>query len=307
MQLPSDPMSALAAARWQDLDCVSIAGVPLHNVTLLRLEGCGGKASGNKWFKLQGYLEQAKAGDTLVSFGGAWSNHLHALAATGHALGVATVGLVRGELPQPLTPMLRDAQGWGMQLQPLTRSQYRLRHDRDFQIQIRERYAPCVLIPEGGDGCSGAAGCVAIGEYIASQLACPARVVLPVGTGTTLAGVAAGLPEHFKVIGVSALKGAHDLEQRVENALAGLGREAAPWQIWHDEHCGGFARSSDELREFVLDFEATTGVELDPVYTAKALFAVYRRLRAGEAAPPTVVVHTGGLQGRRGFSWLHST
>jgi 1-aminocyclopropane-1-carboxylate deaminase len=134
--------------------------------------------------------------------------------------------------------------------------------------------------------------------------------VLAAGTGTTLAGVAAGLGPGWKVIGVSALRGASDLDLRVEAALQGIGAaRPAAWRILHHAHCGGFARVSDALREFILAFERVHGVPLDPVYTAKALYAIFSLLRSGEwqADQPVVMIHTGGLQGRRGFPFLDSS
>jgi 1-aminocyclopropane-1-carboxylate deaminase len=133
------------------------------------------------------------------------------------------------------------------------------------------------------------------------------RIALPVGTGTTLAGIAAGLDSSYELVGISALKGAADLEQRVALALADCGAAAgANWRIAHGDHCGGFARVSSALRQFMLEFERVQGIALDPVYTGKMLFAIHQRLQRGEwhGAEPVLAIHTGGLQGRRGFPWL---
>ena len=127
------------------------------------------------------------------------------------------------------------------------------------------------------------------------------------GTGTTLAGVIAGLDERFQVTGVSALRGAADLDARVASLLDSLSAPArARWRILHDYHGGGFARVSGELRQFIGEFESKQQIPLDPVYTAKVMYAVQQMLGAGklDSAAQTVVVHTGGLQGRRGYAWL---
>lgn len=288
-----------------------VAGVGMGNVTLLRLDRVGGLAPGNKHFKLMGNLARARQlGVTrLVSFGGAWSNHLHALAAVGAEQGFATAGIVRGDDDQPETAMLADARKWGMEIVRVSRSEYRRRFDESYLDDIRSRYAPCLLIAEGGANLDGVRGCMAIAHQLQLQMPAARTVVLPVGTGTTLAGLAAGLDGACEIIGIAALKGARDLESRVRDMLDALDvSPTARWQILHDYHCGGFARASDGLREFMLAFERVQGVALEPVYTGKMLYAIHQRLRSGQWAPtqPLLAIHTGGLQGRRGYSWLQA-
>jgi 1-aminocyclopropane-1-carboxylate deaminase len=286
-----------------------VAGVSMANVALLRLDAGGGLAPGNKKFKLAGNLSAARRGGIkrLVSFGGAWSNHLHALAAVGAEQGFATVGIVRGEDNGAESATLVDARRWGMQIVRVSRAEYRRRHDADYLADLQQRYAPCVVIPEGGANAEGARGCMAIAELIRTATPTARHILVPVGTATTMAGLVAGLGCDYEVTGVAALKGATDLERRAQQLLeatadAGLAR----WRILHDYHCGGFARVSSGLREFMLAFEAAHEVALDPVYTGKLLYAIHQRLQSGEfdADLPLLAVHTGGLQGRRGFSWL---
>lgn len=289
-----------------------VAGVAMGNVALLRLDLAGGLAPGNKHFKLQPSIEQARrlGISRLLSFGGPWSNHLHALAAVGREQGLATVGIVRGGEQEPDTAMLADARAWGMRIARVSRQEYRRRHQADYCRQLQRRFGPCLVIPEGGGNAAGVRGCLAIADLLAGLVPGIRRVVVPVGTGTTLAGLAAGLGESApgcEVLGVSALRGASDLEHRVGAALSSIGAASpARWQICHDGHCGGFARASEPLRQFMLAFERVQGVALEPVYTGKMLFAIHRRLQRGEWDPeaPLVAVHTGGLQGRRGFPWL---
>jgi len=285
-----------------------VIGLSMANVSLLRLDRLGGDAPGNKWFKLQRNISQAKSRGlkTLVSFGGAWSNHLHALAATGHKLGLQTIGIVRGEETESPSAMLRDARNWGMRLVYVSREEYRLRDRPEYVEQIQSRFAPCLVIPEGGANRDGVEGCKAIGRIIAEADMSGHRVGLAVGTGGTLAGVAGGLGAAYEgpgVVGVSVLKGALDLNERVA-AYTDAG--CAAWRILHDHHCGGYARVSPALREFILEFEAVHQIPLDPVYTGKVMHAVYQLLTSGEwdEKDPIVVIHTGGLQGRRGFPWL---
>lgn len=285
-----------------------VLGVSMANVSLLRLDLGDGLAPGNKRFKLQHNLDDARhQGVTrLLSFGGPWSNHLHALAAVGHAAGLETVGIVRGETAG--TAMLADARSWGMRIVMVSRGDYRRRNEPDYLQELESQFGPCLVIPEGGANAAGARGCMAIGTALRSTVASPGRVVLAVGTGTTLAGVTASLPATgWEVIGISALKGAHDLEQRVTDMVQSCEpRMAARWQILHDHHCGGFARVSPALREFMLAFEHIQGVQLEPVYTGKLLFAIHQQLASGcwDRQQPIVAIHSGGLQGRRGYAWL---
>ena len=285
----------------------------MANVSLLRLDLLDSVAPGNKLFKLTPALQQARQQGIrrIVSFGGAWSNHLHALAAIGYREGLQTVGIVRGNDGGDDTPTLRDARAWGMVLQRVSRSEYRRRNDPDYLAMLQRRYSPCLVLTEGGASVDGARGCLEIARLIGDLGYTGRSIVLAVGTGTTLAGVAAGLPPDREVIGVSALKGAADLGVRTGDVLQGLAAEDgaaehAAWQILHREHCGGFARVNAELRDFMLAFEAVHRVPLDPVYTGKVLLAIHRRLASGEwsADEPLLAIHSGGLQGRRGYPWL---
>ena len=294
----------------QSLDNRPVAGVPLGNVSLLRLDLFDALAPGNKWFKLQGHLARARTQGLgrLVSFGGAWSNHLHALAALGSKEGVATVGIVRGDDVGQLSATLRDCQDWGMELVFVSRSEYRRRHDPDYLAQLATRFDKSLLIPEGGGNSEGVAGCVCIGRMLAQCQNRPGKVVVAVGTGTTLAGLAIGLGVGWNIFGVSALKGAADLHNRIAEAIQSSSKTAtvAGWELLQDDHCGGFARVTPALKQFMLDFEAVHQVPLDHVYTGKALFAVHNLRRTGvwSADDPVTVIHTGGLQGRRGVDWL---
>lgn len=284
-------------------------GVSLGKVSLLRLDQAGGPAPGNKSFKLIRYFTEARRLGIarLVSFGGAWSNHLHALAAAGRHHGFETIGIVRGEESVADTAMLSDARRFGMRLLRVSREEYRRRNDAEYQQQLIARLGPCVVIPEGGSSATGARGCAAIAELVRRDAPLARRIVVPVGTGTTLAGIAADLDESRELIGVSALKGAMDLDERVRHLMKELAPAChARWRILHEFHGGGFARAEPPLREFMLAFEAIHGVPLEPVYTGKMLYAIHQLRSRGEwdVAAPVLAVHTGGLQGRRGFSWL---
>jgi 1-aminocyclopropane-1-carboxylate deaminase/D-cysteine desulfhydrase-like pyridoxal-dependent ACC family enzyme len=295
----------------QTLSATPVNGVSLGGVSVLRLDQLGGPVSGNKSFKLRPYLKRAESQDvrTLVSFGGPWSNHLHALAAVGKEQGFHTIGIVRGEAHEADTAMLEDARNWGMQVIRLSRSEYRRRNEAGFLAAMEQRFAPCVVIPEGGSSLEAMLACTEVAEYLSAAFTGPTKVITAVGTGTTLAGIAAGLGCSWSVLGISALKGADDLEMRVASLLDESGlTHPAQWSIDHRFHCGGFARVSPQLKDFVLAFEAVHKIPLDPVYTAKAMFALSQLRSAGEVdeREPVIVVHTGGLQGRRGQAWMSS-
>ena len=291
------------------LDDTPVLGVRMGNISLLRLDRVGGLAPGNKWFKLRGTLADARRRGIgrLVSFGGGWSNHLHALAAAGREAGMETVGLVRGESTEAETATLADARRWGMRIERVSRATYRLRNEPEYLKVIERRFAPCLVIPEGGASPAGVKGCLAIADLIRQAAPAARRIVLPVGTGSTLAGLASGLDERYDITGISALRGAADLEHRIAAAVLSCGESPeARWSVLHDHHCGGFGRVSPGLREFILAFERVHDVPLEPVYTGKMLYALHAQLRNAPTQPgePVLAIHTGGLQGRRGFRWL---
>lgn len=268
--------------------------------------------SGNKFYKLFFNLQEARAGGhrLLASFGGAWSNHLHALAAAGKRYGFATLGLVRGEEPENLNPMLRDARNWGMTLHFLPRSQYRA-PDESLMQSLRAAYGDFFLIPEGGSNLAGARGLVALGRALETQLAGDYdQVCLACGTGTSLAGVAAGLPRGKLALGFSVLKGEGDMGLRIDRCwrdLRALGLHEhlqGNWRLISGFHLGGYGRKlPNSVTRFWQDFEQQTGLLLDPVYTLKLFWGIAWLAQQGywRSGTRLVAIHTGGLQGRRGF------
>ena len=170
-----------------------VAGVSMSNVALLRLDTGGGLAPGNKQFKLRANLAAARrlGINRLVSFGGAWSNHLHALAAVGAEQGFATVGIVRGADQGAESATLADARRWGMQIVRVSREEYRRRHAADYLAQLQQEYGPCLVIPEGGANTEGARGCMDIAGLIRTAAPAMRHILVPVGTATTLAGLVA--------------------------------------------------------------------------------------------------------------------
>ncbi len=294
----------------QPLSPHPVAGVSFANVWVFRLDKVSAVAPGNKRFKIEGWIESLQERPKQVlSFGGAWSNHLHALAHWGKVHGIATVGVVRGEQQTQLTATLRDCQRWGMQLEFVSRSDYRRRHAPDFQRELHRRFPGAAILPEGGAGAAGVVGCAGIADLLLAEALPTGPVLVGVGTGTTLAGLALGFGQASQldreIIGVSALRGATNLDEQVATELARWDK-VARWRILHDHHCGGFARVSSGLRAFIQDFEAIQGVPLDPVYSGKVMYAIHQLRASGtwDCDQALTVIHTGGLQGRRGFPWL---
>ncbi len=253
--------------------------------------------SGNKWRKLKYILNHALSlnADTIISMGGAYSNHLHALAYTGKLLGLKTIGLIRGERGDSLTPALLDMQQWGMELRFVSRSDYRLlRHYKQLPDLKLNQY----WLPEGGAETLALKG---VAELVYEIDRDYDLLCVPCGTGTTLAGLVNAVPDNVKVMGFAALKHAEFLNHDV-NALLPVQRNN--WQINLNYHFGGFAKTNAELLAFIQQFEADTQIPLEPVYTGKMLYAIYDLIKKQvfQANQRIIAVHTGGLQGNRGFN-----
>ncbi|CAA0087120.1 D-cysteine desulfhydrase [Zhongshania aliphaticivorans] len=274
-------------------------------VDMLRLDVLNSLAPGNKWFKLiPNFLAAESAGATrLLSFGGAFSNHLHALAAMGKAKGLETIACVRADKESEITPTLYDAQQWGMTLHYLSRSDYRRRHDAAFVAELLDHYPKSYLVPEGGGNALGAIGCRDIVDLIPGAASEYTAVVLACGTGTTLAGVASKVAAGVEVIGVPVLKAEKFMASDISNLLSELGGDPGNWRLDNRFHGGAYARLPSYMAEYMQMFEGQYGVLLDPVYTVKASYAVHHMVEYDEfpAMSRILMIHTGGLQGRRGF------
>lgn len=271
---------------------------------LLRLDLVHPRISGNKWFKLKYALQAAKMSGCrrILSFGGAWSNHIHALAYAGFEQGVETVGVIRGERPSVLSDTLVDAESWGMQLEFVARSEYRNKDDAAFIARLHDKYGAFYCLPEGGSGEWVVAGCREIMSLFTAtdyDLICCAC-----GTGGTLAGLIAAKPEGVRLLGVSALKGGDFLYADIR-ALLAQARVEDPgnWTLALDCHEGGYAKVSPRLATLMQQFSQCCGVELEPIYTGKALLALLQGVARGELTRGSrvMLIHTGGMQGLRGM------
>ncbi|MEV0458357.1 1-aminocyclopropane-1-carboxylate deaminase/D-cysteine desulfhydrase [Catellatospora methionotrophica] len=242
---------------------------------------------GNKWRKLKYNLLAAREQGfgTLLSFGGAYSNHLRAVATAGRRYGFRTVGVVRGEEHLPLNPSLAYASAQGMTLTYLDRDTYRRKHTPQVLAELARTWGDCYVIPEGGSNALAVRGCAELPGEIAEDFDV---ICCPVGTGGTLAGLAAGLAPGRTALGVAVLKGAGFLLDEVrELQRQAVGLPTDNWRIDLDHHYGGYAKRTAELDAFVADFHHRHGVALDPVYTGKLLAAVYDLAERGHFPPGT--------------------
>ncbi|MBT8145690.1 MAG: pyridoxal-phosphate dependent enzyme [Gammaproteobacteria bacterium] len=272
---------------------------------VLRLDRIHPLLNGNKWFKLRLNLQEAlrQGHNRLLSFGGAYSNHLRALSAAARLAGMQSVGVVRGEIVEPLNPVLAFARQQGMELHAVSRSDYRHKYEPEFIDRLAERFGDFYLIPEGGSNRQGVEGCGEILDLLGPDLMAPdaGQTILAVacGTGATLAGLIRGAQERdlaVECLGVAVLKGAGFLSKEVEKWLEPA-NERANWQLHIDHHCGGYARSTPALLEFIDKFAKRTGIPLEPVYTGKLVYALYQLIERGEIAKGSRVIwlHTGGI------------
>ncbi|QFU90811.1 1-aminocyclopropane-1-carboxylate deaminase/D-cysteine desulfhydrase [Amycolatopsis sp. YIM 10] len=243
---------------------------------------------GNKWRKLKGNIDAAREHGAMLTFGGAYSNHIRAVAAAGARFGLRTIGLIRGEEHLPLNETLAYATGCGMELHYLDRTTYRSRNEPDFLARLPERFGEFHLVPEGGSNALGVRGCTAIVEEIEEPydvLCCAC------GTGGTLAGMAYALSAGRRALGFSVLKGGRFLYDDVASLQrAAFGHRTDNWSIELGYHFGGYAKRTNALTDFADDFEVRHGLRLDRVYEAKMLAGLFDLIRQRRFAPGTRIV-----------------
>lgn len=310
------------------LQPVHTTWLPEHiPAAMLRLDQLDPLVSGNKWFKLKYNLEAA-GGRPIVTFGGAWSNHILATAAACKMKGLSCTGIIRGEKPAVLSSTLEQASSMGMQLFFVSREEYRVltsdgnigADDYMYALyQLNDDIIPpdAYVIPEGGHNALGVKGCSEILSLADTKDF--THIICSVGTGTTMAGLinatvegketivdevlhdlaqlVVGSPDHIvqKVVGISALKGAFSLQAEIESLLISPG----PWELLHNFHEGGYGKMSPALIDFMNDFYRQTGIPLDRVYTGKMVLAVKKLVEQGYFPENSrlLLIHSGGLQG----------
>lgn len=266
-------------------------------VGVLRLDQMGGVINGNKWFKLVYQLEEVqklhKKG--IITYGGAYSNHIYATAMACSHLGIEAVGIIRGEETLPLNPVLAAAQAKGMYLHYIDRTTYRQKHLPEIKKQWLALYPDFYEIPEGGANHQAVVGCSLIPTYVPVPFD---YIVCACGTGSTLAGLITGIAPGQTAIGISVLKGGDFLREAVQQFVLPIRQEKLPcWDIQTSYHFGGYAKQSPELSAFIRFCKTTWDLPIEPVYTAKMFFGLFDLIRKGyfPKGSRIVAVHTGGL------------
>ena len=260
--------------------------------------------SGNKFRKLKYNLAQAKLDghDTLLTFGGAFSNHIYAVSGAGASFGFKTIGIIRGEAHETLNPTLAFVQSQGMHLHYMDRDTYRRKSEPEILEQLEKQFGKCYVLPEGGTNALAIKGCVEIVSEIDQEFDV---ITCPVGTGGTLSGLISGLNGTKRIIGFSALKGDF-LKDEVHTLLQGIDVENfSNWSIQTDYHFGGYAKVKPELISFIQEFERDHNIPLEPIYTGKMFYGLFDLIRNDffERGITIMAVHTGGLQGNAGFDF----
>jgi 1-aminocyclopropane-1-carboxylate deaminase len=252
--------------------------------------------SGNKWWKLKYNLEEAsKQGKkTLLTFGGAYSNHVYATAATAHELGFTSIAIIRGEETLPLNPTLRFAKERGTKIYYVTREAYRTKSSVDFIQPLYERFGDFYLIPEGGTNALAVKGVEEFAHSLGNEFD---YLCCAMGTGGTLAGLIRGLINTKEILGFPVLMGGAFLKEEVEKLI---GTSYTHWKLFTDYHFGGYAKTTPELLHFISRYEHVHNHLLDQVYTGKLFYGIYDLIRKQyfSRGSTILILHSGGLQGR---------
>lgn len=265
--------------------------------------------SGNKFRKLKYNLVEAKkkGSETILSFGGAYSNHIHALSAACNGNGFKSIGIIRGDEIRPLNHTLQFAEDNGMELHWISRGDYRKKDEPEFIEKLKEQFGNFYLVPEGGTNELAIQGASEIIPEIEIEFD---YICTGVGTGGTIAGLIKSCPSKSKVLGFSALKGDF-LKDEVQGLLEeghnkgqkDNEKSASGWEINVDFHFGGYAKVKPELWDFIDDFKEEVDIQLEPIYNGKMMFGIKALCERGFFKPRETIValHTGGLQGLAGF------
>ena len=266
-----------------------------QRISIKRLDLIHPQISGNKFFKLKYNLLAARQQgfEKVLTFGGAYSNHIAATAFATHKFGFQSLGMIRGEelAQRPFNPTLATAQQFGMQLEFISRNAYRQKDQPDFLQRLQQQYPDFYLIPEGGTNALAVQGCR---EILTAEDAQFDLICCAVGTGGTLAGLIEASQQHQQLLGFSALKGDF-LTQEVAQLTT-----KRNWRILDNYCCGGYAKTTPELIQFIQSFEQRYNIPLEQVYTGKMLRGIFDLIDQDKIGPDQkiLLIHTGGLQGR---------
>lgn len=266
------------------------------SLSILRLDKIHPEVPGNKFFKLYYFLEMAiTAQRKIITFGGAYSNHLTATAKACKLYGISCIGIVRGEEPEKLSHTLLFCKEQGMQLEFISRMDYRKKDDQDFKGKLTEKYGDHILVPEGGYSKEGMEGAALIANFYRgkdlSHICCSA------GTATTLAGLIKASKPGETIIGFSALKGITNCENRITFLTGKLPKEK--FCFVNDYHFGGYAKKSNDLLCFMNKLYEAFAIPTDFIYTGKMMFGIFDLIKKNyfPGGSKILSIHTGGLQG----------
>ncbi len=255
------------------------------------------EVSGNKWRKLKYNVNEyfKQECQNIVTFGGAFSNHIAATASIGKILNISTHGIIRGEYVVNST--LQAAVKNGMKLHFTSREDYKKKENSQFVGNLLDTLKNPHIIPEGGSNLLGLKGCQEIIQDADFDL-----VICACGTGSTLSGIISSLQINQFAIGISVLKGGVFLEEEIKRNLELLKSDNQNWKLETNFHLGGYAKYKPALLDFINTFWEKHSIKLDPVYTGKAMFGLYKMIDSGELSSKKIrFIHTGGLQGIEGF------
>ena len=258
--------------------------------------------SGNKYRKLKYNIEAAKklGVSKLITFGGAYSNHIAAVAFAGQEFGFETIGIIRGdELEDKIqeNPTLLFAQGYGMQFKFISRESYREKHSMSFIEKLKKEFDNFYLLPEGGTNELAVKGCE---EILTEADTYFDYVCCAMGTGGTISGIINSSKQGQQILGFPALKGSF-LKEDISRFVT-----RKNWNIINEYHFGGYAKITMELIEFIKKFKKENNIQLDPVYTGKMMFGIFDLLKKGyfKKGSKILAIHTGGLQGIKGMNTI---
>ncbi len=275
------------------------AGVNLY---MARADKIHPLASGNKFYKLKPQIEYAKANNIkqFVSFGGAFSNHIYALALTANDNGLQSIGIIRGESEYANNPTLTAARKAGMKLEFVNRKTYQRRNDENYLAELQKCYPEALIIPEGGSNQLAISGCAELAKDINAQQHSDILTIAS-GTGASFSGLVCGLEESQQGIAYAVLKDA-SLTERIVSFIQKEGVNTKRYVIEQADY-GGYAKFDEAHLAFILDWLDKTGILLDPIYTSKMCRRLTEQLSSGYFKQDTSItmIHSGGLQGWLGM------
>lgn len=259
------------------------------NISILRLDLIHPEISGNKWFKLKYNLEQAKAENKscIITFGGAYSNHIAATAFACREFGIKCIGIIRGEEITDDNETISLAKKNGMEIIIVSREEYKLKRTEEYLKALALKYPDCYIVPEGGDNELGEKGCE---EILSHETSAYTKIFCACGTQTTFNGIANSLQNNQVLVGINVLK--FEAHSKKKNAI-----------ILNDYHFGGYAKHTKELLNFKQRFEEKYAITLDYIYTSKLCYAVFDLIdkKAISENDKILIIHSGGLQGNSGY------